>query len=109
MIHDTTVDKQETDLIDGIQDLTLEPKQDTQNSTDILAPLPDMPEVKCEEDRRDKPMTTLTYKMTDQEIRLQHEEEKYGIYMSTFSYEGDNSDLDSETDSDSNVMAYPYL
>ena len=110
MTHNVTVDKQETDLIDSIQDLTLEPKQDTQNSTDILAPLPDMPEVKCEgEDRRNEPMTTLTYEMTDQEIQLQHEEEKYGIYMSTFSYKGDNSDLDSEMDSDSNVTAYPYL
>ena len=60
--HDTIVAKQETDLIDGIQDLTLEPKQDTQNSTDILAPPPDAPEAKCkEEDRRDDPTTTPTY------------------------------------------------
>ena len=67
--HDAAVDKQETDLIDGIQDLTLEPKQDIQNLTDILAPSQDAPEAKCkEEDRRDNPMTTLTYEMTDQEI-----------------------------------------
>ena len=38
MTHDAIVNKQETDLNDGIQDLTLEPKQDTQNSTDIPAP-----------------------------------------------------------------------
>ena len=78
--------------------------------TDVLIPLPDMPKAKCKgEDRRDEPMTTPTYKMTDQEIQLQHEEREYGIYMSTFGYEGDNSDLDSEMNSDSNVMAYPYL
>ena len=47
--------------------------------------------------------------MTDQEILLQQEEEKFGIYMSTFGYEGDNSNLDSETDSDSNATAYPYV
>ena len=69
MTHDTAVDKQETDLIDGIQDLTLEPKQDIQNLTDILAPPQDAPEAKCEEeDRRDDQTTTPTYKMTDQEI-----------------------------------------
>ena len=47
--------------------------------------------------------------MTNQEVRLQHEEEKYGIYMNTFSYKGDDSDLDSEMDTDSNAMAYPFL
>ena len=110
MTHNAVVDKQETDVIDGIQDLTTEPKQDTQNSTDIQAPPLDMPEAKCkEEDRRDDPTTTPTYEMTDQEIWLQHEEEKYGIYMSTFSKKGDNSDLDSEMDSDSNATAYPFL
>ena len=96
MTHDVTVDKQETDLIDSVQDLTLEPKQDTQNSTDVPAPLLNVPEMKCKvADRRGKPMTTPTYEMTDQEIQLQHEEEKYGIYMSTFSSEGDDSYLDS--------------
>ena len=83
MTHNAVIDKQETDLIDGIQDLTLEPKQDTQNSTDILDSPLDAPEAKGkEEDRRNDPTTTPTYEMTDQEIQLQHEEEKYGIYMS---------------------------
>ena len=54
-------------------------------------------------------MTTPTYMMTDQEIQLEQEEEKYGIYTSTFGYEGDNSNLDSKMDSDSNAMAYLYL
>ena len=69
MTHNATADKQETDLIDGIQDQTLEPRQDIQNSTDEPAPPPDMPEAKCEgEDRRDKPTTTPTCEMTDWEI-----------------------------------------
>ena len=50
---------------------------------------------------------TLTYNMTEQEQSLQFEEEKFNIYMSTFGYEGD--DLDSDTDSYSNMMAYPFL
>ena len=43
--------------------------------------------------------------MTEQELKLQHGEEKYGIYMNTFGYEGD----DSESDTDLDMMAYPYL
>ena len=47
----------------------LESKLVTKNSTDILAPPPDMPEVKCKgEDSTNEPMTTLTYEMKDQEI-----------------------------------------
>ena len=108
MTQDAVSDKQETDLIDRMQDLMLDQKPDTQNKTDIPAPPPDAPGVKYEEVRKDDP-TTTTYNMTNQEVRLQHKEEKYGIYVSTFSYEGDNSDLDSEMDSDSNAMAYPFL
>ena len=77
------------------------------NMTDIPVPPLDMPEMKHKEVKEDNP--TMMYNMTDQKVRLQHEEEKYGIYMSTFSYKGDNSDLDSETDTDSNAMAYPFL
>ena len=103
-------DKQETYLVNDIQDLMLESKPNTQNSTDIPVPPLDVPDMKCEgEDRTNEPMTTPTYEMTYQEIQLQQEKEKFGIYMHTFCYEGDNSNLDSEMDSDSNVMAYPYL
>ena len=105
--QDTLLDRQEMELVNEMQDLMLEQNQDTQNKTDILAPPPDVPEMKHEESREDNP--TTTYNMTDQEVRLQHEEEKYGIYVSTFCYEGDDSDLDSKTDSDSNAMAYLFL
>ena len=74
--------------------------------TDILVPPLDVSETKHEEAEEDDPMM---YNMTDQEVRLQHKEEKYGIYMSTLGYKGDNSDLDSEMDTDSNAMAYPFL
>ena len=75
--------------------------------TDILVPPPDAPETKHEEAKEDNPRTM--YNMTDQEVRLHHQEEKYGIYMSTFGCEGDNSDLDSKMDTNSNTMAYPFL
>ena len=61
---------------------------------------------KHEEAKENDP--TMTYNMTNQEVSL-HEEKKYGIYMSNSSYEGDNSDLDSEMDTDSKAMAYPFL
>ena len=77
------------------------------NTTDILVPPPDAPETKHEEAKEDN--LTVTYNMTNQEVRLQHGEQKYGIYMSTFSYKGDNSDLDSEMDTSSNATAYPFL
>ena len=110
MTHNVTTDKQETDLVNGIQDLMLESQLDAQTLIDVPAPPPDVPEVKSKgEDGTSRPTTTLMYEMTDQEIQLQKEEEKYGIYMSTFRYKGDDSDLDSKTKSDSDVTAYPYL
>ena len=109
LTQDKVSDKKETDLIDGMKDLTLEQKQGRQNSTDILAPPLDAPEAKYKETGKDDP-TIPTYNMTEQEVRLQHEqEEEYGIYMSTFSYKGDDSNLDSETDSDSDATAYLFL
>ena len=110
MIHDDTIDKQETDLVNGIQDLMLESKSDIQNLTDVLAPPLDVPEAKSKrEDEASRPTMTLMYEMMAQEIQVQKEEEKYKIYMNTFRYEGGDSNLDSKTESDSNVTAYPYL
>ena len=81
MMQDITTDKQEIDLVNGIQDLTLESKSDVQNLTDILAPPLDMPEVKSKrEDGTNRPTMTLTYKMMAQEIKLQKEEEKWDLY-----------------------------
>ena len=47
--------------------------------------------------------------MTKQECRLQEEEGKYKIYMNNFGYEGDDLDLDSDTNTESDVTRYPYL
>ena len=110
MTHDNTKDRQETDLTKGIRDLTLKEDADAQNSTDAPAQLPDMPEEKGKvenevSDSLAKPM----YEMTKQEIQLQEEEKKYGIYMSTFVYKGDDSNLDSGTETESDTNAYPYL
>ena len=44
MAHNT--DNQQTDLVNGIKDLTLDSKPDIQNLTDMLAPSPDTPEEK---------------------------------------------------------------
>ena len=83
---------------------------DVQNSTDILAPPPDVPQVKDEGDNRtSRPMLTLMYEMMAEETQLQKEEEKYGIYMSTIGYEGNDSDLDSKTELNYDATAYPYL
>ena len=49
------------------------------------------------------------YKMTKQELWLQEEEEGYRVYTSTFGYEGDNSDLGSEIDTEPESHVYPYL
>ena len=107
--QDIIPDKQETALIDRMKDLTLEQKQDMQNLTDILAPPLDAPKAKHEKTWKDNPTTIPMYNMTEQEVRLQCKEEEYRIYMSTFGYEGEDSNLDSKTDSDSNVTAYPFL
>ena len=61
-----------------------------------------MEEKECE-------MSIPKYEMTKQELRLQEEEQKFNIYMSTFSYEGDDLDLDSEMDMESESHAYPFL
>ena len=85
---------------------TLAPKQDV---TDTLASQQDTTEKEHEvEGMKDKNITPMS-NMTEQEQRLQCEEEKFNIYMSTFSYEGDDLVLDADTDSDLNAMAYQYL
>ena len=77
--------------------------------TDTLVPPTDMSEKKCEAEGTKDDDEISTYNITKQEKRLQCKEEKYGIYMSTFGYKEDDSDLDSDMDTDSNVMAYPFI
>ena len=111
------IDRCEKDLVNGMDNLTLDadktalagtmaPKLDV---TDTLTPQLDTTEKEYELEGMKDENVTLMYNLTEQEWRLQCEEEKFNIYMSSFGYKGDYSDLDTEMDSDSNIMAYPYL
>ena len=105
--QDAVPDKQETDLINCMQDLMLKRDQNMINTTDISVPPLDTPEMKHKEAKENDPI--MMYNMTNWEARLQCEEEKCGIYMNTFGYKGDNSNLDSEADIYSNATAYLFL
>ena len=63
---------------------------------------------KCEAEGTKDDNETLMCTMSEWEWRLQCKE-KFGIYLSTFSYERDDSDLDSHMELDLNVMAHPFL
>ena len=104
---ETMLDKKENDLVNSIGNLMLD--KDKTTPADTIAPQPDMTEKEHEvEEMKDEDETPM-YNMTEQEWKLQCKEEKFIIYMSTFGYEGDDLDLDSDMDSDLNVMAYPFL
>ena len=99
----------EKDLTKDLQALTLKEDADMQNSADIQVTKSEVLEnndkAKEEEDETSIPV----YEITKQELQLQEEEETYRVYPSTFGYKGDDSDLDSKTDTESESHAYPYL
>ena len=92
--------------MNSIDNLTLD--QDETTQIDTLVPQPDTSEEKCKAEGTKDDDKTPMHNMTEWEWRLQCKE-KFSIYMSTFGYEGDDSDLDSDTDTDLNAMAYPFL
>ena len=104
-----TQEKQEKHLISDLENLMLEQDKTAPNMTDTLIP----PLEKLEEKQKTKGTEVnddmMAYSMTGQELKLQHEEEKYGIYMNTFGYEGDDLELDMDMDMDLDTTAYPYL
>ena len=102
-------DKQEKCLISDLENLTLEQDKTTPNMPDTLIPPLETLEEKQERGGTEVNNDVMAYSMTGQELKLQHEEEKYSIYMNTFGYKGDNSELDMDTDTDLDAMAYPYL
>ena len=108
-IWETTPDRQEKDLVNGIDNLMIDQDKTTPNTTDTLVPPPDTSKKKHEAEGTKDDDEIPTYNMTKWEQRLQCKEEKYRIYMTTFGYEGDDSDLDSDMDTDLNVMTYPFL
>ena len=107
MTWEIMLDRQEKDLVKSMDNLTLD--KDKTTPTDTLAPQLDTMEKEHEVEGTKDEYVTLMYNMTEQEQRLQGEEEKFNIYMSTFGYEGDDLDLDSDMDLDLNVTAYPFL
>ena len=64
--------------------------------TDTPVPPLDAPEMYHEVEEAKEDNKTTAHNITNQEVRLQHEEEKYEVYMSTFGYVGNDSDLDSK-------------
>ena len=107
--QDETQEKQEKYLISNLENLTLQQDKTTPNMTDMLIPPLETLEEKQETEGTEINNDMMAYSMTGQELKLQHEEEKYGIYMNTFGYKGDDLELDTNMDTDSDVMAYPYL
>ena len=115
--QEMTTDRHEKDLVNGMDNLTLDTDKTTPTDTlatkldvsDTSTPQLDTTEKEHEEEGTKDENVIPMHNMMEQEQRLQYEEENFNIYMSTFGYEGDDLDLDTETDSDLNAMAYPYL
>ena len=66
VLHDSFKDRQEVDISKGLRSLTL--KEDTQNSTDALALLPDVSEKKDKDEVSDT-LEKPQYEMTKQEAQ----------------------------------------
>ena len=99
----------EKSLSKDLQALTLKEDVDKQNLPDAQVAKPEVSGDDNKVGEREHETSMPKYKMTKQEIWLQEEEEKYRVYMSTFGYEGDDSDLDSEMDMESESHGYQYL
>ena len=98
----------EKDLTKDLQALSLKEDADMQNSADTQVTKSEVLENNNKAEEEEDETSIPAYKMTKQELQLQ-EEEKYRIYTSTFGYKGDDSDLYSEMDTESDSHAYPYL
>ena len=93
----------------GLQALNPKEDADNQNLAHTQETRPEVSEDNNKVEEKECETLVPKYEMTKQELRLQEEEQKYNIYISTFSYKGDNSDLDSEMDRESESHAYPFL
>ena len=91
-----------------MQALTLKGDMDTKTVTDIQA-------TNTKEPNNNNQMTEESnslvppYEMSEQELWLQKEEAKYNTYTIAIGYEGDDSDLETEMDTDLEGQAYPFL
>ena len=106
VLDDNMVEKNFTK---DLKALTLKEDTDKQNSADAQMTMPEVPEDDSKAEEGENKTLIPAYKMTKQELQLQEEEGKYRVYTSTFGYEGDNSDLDSELDTKSDSHIYLYL
>ena len=95
-------------MTQDLQALTLKEEVDMQKSADTQVMNVEVSENNDKAKEQDKTSVPAN-EMTKQELQLQEEEEKYNIYMNTFGYKGDNSDLASETDTESEGHTYPFL
>ena len=91
-----------------MQALTLKGDTDTQKLADVQAANVEVPESNNKAREEDK-TSVLPYEMMKQELWLQEEEEKYDIYTSTIGYKGDDSDLETKRETNSEGQAYPFL
>ena len=95
-------------LTDDFQAMTLKEGKNESDLPDKQTDKSEAPDDNKKEEEGAHKSSPPEFVMTEQDKRMQ-EEEKYNIYMSTFGYEGDDSDLDSETDMDLEGHAYPFL
>ena len=96
-------------MADDFQALTLNENRDRKDLPDTQVNKLVVPENNNKEEEKKGKSPIPEYVVTEQERRLQEEEEKYNIYIGMTSYKGDNSDLDSETDTELEGHAYPFL
>ena len=108
---DMMVDKKETVMTDDIpfQKLTIQsdnPDKESPEVTDTLIPPPETSaETPVTDTAKSDDSTETHYKtLTEQELRLQREEEKYAIYISMLSEEEE-----SDTETDTNKTTYSYF
>ena len=104
-LHDNTPDEE---LTTDFQAMMLKEDEDKQDPSDSQTDKVEVTDDNKKEEEEGQKSPKVEYIMRQEKVQ-QEEEEKYNIYMSNFSYEGDDSDLDSETDSESEGQAYPFL
>ena len=96
-------------LSNDLQALTLMEDRDNQNLVDTQETRLEVLEDNGKVEEKEWKTPILKYEVAEKEQRLQDKEPRYNIYMSTFSYEGDDLDLNSETDRELEGHAYPFL
>ena len=100
--------KIEKDLMKDMQALTLKGDTDTQTVTYALVTNTEELNNKNQMTEEGDP-SVPAYEMSEQELQLQKEEAKYNTYISAIGYKGDNSDLETKTDTNLEGQAYPFL